>query len=85
MASIRTSRSPRAAHHGPIVARVRSVGGILLVVVGLLGLVVPIIPGIPLMMAGVAVLGRNHPLVRPALGWLRRQREAWRKSRRKAK
>lgn len=60
-------------------AGLRSVGGLLLIVVGLAGLVVPVIPGIPLMMAGVAVLGRDHPLIRPVLDWLRRQRETWRK------
>jgi hypothetical protein len=38
-----------------------------------------VIPGILLMMAGVAVLGRDHPLISPVLDWLRRHREAWRK------
>jgi len=53
----------------------------LLIVVGLLGLVLPVIPGVPLLLAGVAVLGQDHPLVRPALAWLRRQRAAWRRPR----
>ena len=58
---------------------VRSVGGVLLLAVGLLGLVFPVIPGIPLLLAGVAVLGRDHPLVRPALNWLGQLREKWRR------
>lgn len=62
--------------------RARSVGGVLLVVVGLLGLVLPVIPGVPLLMAGVAILGRDHPLVRPALERLARLREKWRGRRR---
>ncbi len=64
---------------------VRSVGGVLLLVVGLLGLVFPVIPGIPLLLAGVAVLGRDHPLVRPALNWLGRLREKWRRWRQGSK
>lgn len=59
-------------------SRIRSVAGVLLVVVGLLGLVLPVIPGVPLLMAGVALLGRNHPLVRPALERFGRLREKWR-------
>ena len=57
---------------------VRSIGGVLLIVAGLLGLVFPVIPGVPLLLAGVSVLGWNHPLVRPAVAWLKRGREAWR-------
>jgi uncharacterized membrane protein YbaN (DUF454 family) len=64
---------------------VRSVGGVLLLVAGLLGLVFPVIPGIPLLLAGVAVLGRDHPLVRPALNWLGRLREKWRRWRQGSK
>jgi uncharacterized membrane protein YbaN (DUF454 family) len=79
MASVRTFRSPSVAHLRAIVAYLRPVGGLLLIVIGLAGLVVPVIPGILLMMAGVAVLGRDHPLISPVLDWLRRHREAWRK------
>ena len=56
-------------------------GGVLLIVVGLVGLVLPVIPGVPLLVAGVAVLGQDHPLVRPTLARLRRWREAWRRAR----
>lgn len=52
----------------------------MLIVVGLLGLVLPVISGVPLLLAGVAVLGQDHPLVRPALAWLRRRREAWQRA-----
>ena len=43
----------------------RVVLGVLCVAVGILGCVLPIIPGIPILLAGVALLGPRHPLVRP--------------------
>jgi uncharacterized membrane protein YbaN (DUF454 family) len=72
-------RAPRATNRSAPATGIRAVGGILLIVVGLLGLVLPVIPGVPLLLAGVALLGQDHPLVRPALAWLRRRREAWRR------
>jgi len=72
-------RPRRSTPRSPIVAGVRSIGGVLLVVVGLLGLVFPVIPGVPLLMAGVAVLGPQHPVVRPVVGWFRQIRRGWRR------
>jgi uncharacterized membrane protein YbaN (DUF454 family) len=72
-------RPRRSTPRSPIVARLRSIGGVLLVVVGLLGLVFPVIPGVPLLMAGVAVLGPQHPVVRPVVGWFRQIRRSWRR------
>ena len=43
----------------------RTVSGLLLITVGAVGLVLPIIPGIPLLLAGVATMGRDHRLLRP--------------------
>lgn len=54
----------------------RVVAGVLLVAVGVLGLVLPIIPGVPLLIAGVALLGPEHPLVRPFAERLERWRAA---------
>lgn len=54
--------------------QLRSIGGWVLVVVGLLGLVVPVLPGIPFLLAGVALLGREHPLVQATLRRLGRWR-----------
>jgi uncharacterized protein YqgC (DUF456 family) len=54
-------------------ATVRNVCGIALLVAGILGCLLPIIPGIPLLAAGVAVLGGNHPIVRSGRGWLIRK------------
>ena len=52
---------------------VRSVIGISLLVAGVIGTVLPIIPGIPLFIAGAAVLGPDHRLVRPITDWLKRR------------
>jgi hypothetical protein len=57
----------------------RSAAGVILVLVGLSGLVLPIIPGVPLLVAGVVLLGPQHPLVRPVVGGFRRLRRAWRR------
>jgi len=73
-------RRPRqSTPRSPILEWARSAGGVALVVLGLLGLVLPVIPGVPLLVAGVAVLGPQHPVVRPALGWFRRIRRSWRR------
>ena len=45
-------------------ALVRNACGIVLIVAGLIAMPIPIVPGVPLIVAGVAVLGNNHPLVR---------------------
>ncbi len=42
---------------------IRNILGIALIVVGLIAMPVPIIPGLPIVAAGAAVLGREHPLV----------------------
>lgn len=55
------------------------VGGCTLIFVGLLGLVLPIIPGIPILAAGVAILGTDHPIVRPFARRIERLRERYTK------
>ncbi len=54
---------------------IRTFAGLMLIGVGLIGLLVPVIPGIPLVIAGVALVGTNHPWVRPVIARLR----AWRR------
>ncbi|HSP97063.1 MAG TPA: hypothetical protein VL049_07440 [Candidatus Dormibacteraeota bacterium] len=54
----------------------RVVAGVVLVVVGILGLVLPVLPGIPLLIGGIALLGPQHPLVRPLVERIERWRAA---------
>ena len=55
-------------------ARLREISGLALVVAGVAGCLLPIIPGIPLIVAGVAILGTDHALVRRSRGWLEKRR-----------
>jgi hypothetical protein len=48
--------------------------GAVLMVLGVIGMLVPVIPGLPLLLAGAAILGTEHPLVRPLI----RRVKAWR-------
>lgn len=54
----------------------RVVMGVLLIVVGILGTLLPVIPGVPLLIAGVALIGPKHPLIRPYVERFERWREA---------
>jgi len=44
--------------------RTKTAFGYALLVLGAIGVVLPIIPGIPFLIAAVAVLGSDHPLIR---------------------
>lgn len=52
----------------------RTSAGLILIVAGGLGLVLPIVPGIPLLLAGFATLGTDHPVRMAVMRWLRRSR-----------
>ncbi|MFQ3633515.1 hypothetical protein [Roseiflexus sp.] len=59
----------------------RRITGVLLLCTGILGLLLPVLPGWSLIIPGVALLGRRHRLVRlshlsvrHALRWMRRRR-----------
>jgi uncharacterized protein YqgC (DUF456 family) len=45
--------------------------GIVLILAGIVLIPIPILPGIPLIVAGAAMLGGDHPLVRSGRIWLR--------------
>jgi uncharacterized protein YqgC (DUF456 family) len=51
----------------------REIGGIALLVAGIAGLVLPIVPGVALIAAGVTILGTDHALVRSSRGWLEKK------------
>lgn len=50
--------------------RVRITLGRLAITVGVAGIVIPILPGTPLLLLGVWMLGPDHPATRSARRWL---------------
>ena len=54
--------------------RAREVLGTALVGVGAVGVILPIVPGWPFLLAAVALLGPDHRLTRPFVGLVRRAR-----------
>lgn len=59
--------------------RLRVLAGMVLLVAGLLGTLLPVLPGFPLVVAGMAVLGPEHPWSRAVTDRLRRWRMRARK------
>jgi uncharacterized membrane protein YbaN (DUF454 family) len=59
--------------------RVRSFAGKALVAVGIAGTVLPVLPGIPFLIAGIALLGTDHPISRAVVDRIRLRRRAPRK------
>jgi uncharacterized membrane protein YbaN (DUF454 family) len=51
----------------------RQAGGVALIVVGIIGCILPVMPGIPFLIAGAAMLGTDHVLVRSVHRWLRKK------------
>ena len=51
-------------------AGMRRALGIALIAAGLAAIPIPVLPGLPLIAAGAAMLGWNHPLVRAGKNWL---------------
>jgi len=49
--------------------------GIVLMGLGVIGTLMPLIPGFPLLLAGIATLGTEHPAVRSLLRWVKSWRE----------
>lgn len=48
-----------------MMAATRLVLGLVLLGLGVVGSLLPVVPGVPFLVAGAAVLGRDHRLVRP--------------------
>jgi len=51
-------------------AGMRRALGIGLIAAGMAAIPIPVLPGVPLVAAGAAMLGGNHPLVRAGKNWL---------------
>ena len=54
-----------------MLAAIRRAFGIVWIAAGVLAIPIPVIPGIPLIAAGAAMLGSDHPLIRSVRTWLR--------------
>jgi uncharacterized membrane protein YbaN (DUF454 family) len=53
--------------------RLREISGFALLIAGLVGCLIPLIPGSPMVIAGAALLGADHPRIRPSI----RRLEQW--------
>jgi uncharacterized membrane protein YbaN (DUF454 family) len=49
----------------------RTIFGWICLIVGILGLVLPLLPGAPLVVAGLFLLSTDHPWARRTLAWLK--------------
>jgi len=47
-----------------VLQKIKVILGIALCAIGIAGTLVPIIPGVPIVLAGLALMGADHPLVR---------------------
>jgi uncharacterized membrane protein YbaN (DUF454 family) len=56
------------------VRRIRSAAGVALVALGVAGVVLPLMPGVPFLIVGMALLGSEHPISRAVAERLRRLR-----------
>jgi len=54
---------------------VRKMCGIALMVVGIIAMPVPLVPGLPLVMAGAAMYGSEKPVIQTCRAWLRTGRD----------
>ena len=68
----------------PILMLIRRIIGGILVIVGIIGLLMPIMPGWPLLIPGIALLGSKDPLIRylhlailKVLKFLRSRKTPW--------
>jgi uncharacterized membrane protein YbaN (DUF454 family) len=61
-----------------VLNRTRTALGYALLLAGIAGVLLPIIPGTPFLIAAVAVLGSDHPVIRPwkdcVNRWIRKNR-----------
>jgi len=64
-----------------VLRKIKIIFGIALCVIGLASTLVPIVPGVPIVLAGLALMGSDHPLMRNLKERLRRWRDSRKYSR----
>lgn len=58
-------------------SKLRIAGGYVFIGLGIIGLMLPVVPQVPFFIAGVALLGKDHKLVRGGKAWLRKKGIMW--------
>ena len=62
----------------PVLKKIKVILGLVLCVVGIAGTLLPVIPGVPIILAGITLMGSDHPIVRNIKGrwqrWFERHR-----------
>lgn len=61
--------------------KVKVILGLVLCVIGIAGTLIPVIPGVPIILGGVALMGADHSLVRGLKERLKRWRDGKKSSR----
>ena len=54
-------------------SKLRIAGGYALIGLGVIGVLIPVVPQVPFFVAGAALLGRDHKLVKGSRAWLRKR------------
>ncbi len=54
-------------------SKLRTAGGYALIGLGVIGVLLPVVPQVPFFVAGAALLGRDHKLVKGSIGWLHKR------------
>lgn len=57
-----------------LLKKIKVILGIALCVVGVAGMLLPVVPGVPIILAGFALIGSDHPIVRNLKEWIERWR-----------
>jgi hypothetical protein len=69
--AIASSNTSSAKPSGKL-KRARGVTGNLLLLIGVAGVLMPIVPGTPFLLAGLALVGQNNVTVRRVAGWIQK-------------
>ncbi len=57
--------------------KLRIAAGYFFIVLGIIGLMLPVVPQVPFFLAAAALLGKEHHLVRRARAWLKKRGITW--------